>query len=96
MIHKGDWAYQSLPVDVMAPGRMTVRVPVGPSFNFPTDPLGFAMHPPTDQSFSTGCPVGEPRYTETPTGRMLEMECEVVENSQVPFKPYPDYTFWIY
>jgi hypothetical protein len=94
LLNKGDWAYQSLPVDVSAPGPLVVRVPVPTDFDFPKDPLAFGMSTPFDQSFRWTL-TSEPRLVDADGERVLELPGEVIELPQIPFEPYPRYSLWI-
>ena len=49
--NSGDWAYQSLPIDITSAGRYTLTIPVPQSFNYPTSPYGFAFESPPDAPF---------------------------------------------
>jgi hypothetical protein len=92
-----DFAYQSEPFDVLEPGPVTVRIPVPETFDYPRSPSGFGLSVPGDSSFSI-VPTeesSEARIVEDASRRYLELRW-VVEPSEFGFKPYPNYTIWIY
>lgn len=49
--NSGDWAYQSLPIDITSAGSYTLTIPVPQSFDYPTSPYGFSFDSPPDVPF---------------------------------------------
>ena len=87
----GDWAYQSLPVDVPGDGDYTLEFgPLRASFNWPGSPSGFTLdQPPSTWRFH---PVSRPRIVSLSGGRYLEQTYHI---SRVD-SPCSGLIAWIY
>lgn len=88
----GDFAYQSLPIDISGPGLYRFQFgPLGTGFDFPTSPRGVSWIFPGDATFVI-LPAGTDPTVMTIGGqRFLEMTFSVTE-----FRgSYPRFSGWI-
>lgn len=88
----GDWAFESMPIDVSSPGVYVLRFgPLPNTFHYPRSPSAFALSTPWDERFAIT--VSGAARTVAVDG-LLYFEVPVSVSQFVA--PYPDLTAWIY
>ena len=89
--NSGDWAFQSLPIDIGAAGKYTLTIPVASWFDYPTSPYGFSFDTPPDATFRV-MPSGAPTVHVDHGQKYLMVP--VTASGRV--SPYRGYTAWIW
>ena len=91
----GDWALQSEPINVVAPGEYIVRTGPAPDwFDYPANPQAFSFNAPQDSGYLVS--ILSTTVVSDGASRYLELRVRLEADLGREFMPYANFTLWLY